>query len=228
MLIVTLLYLLAYIYCSYNLLLISNISKLFFCYDLTQHLICFTDTRKINQQLSCIGCTSFVTHSRNSLSWKFKLLWVYIGASVMRANRHTAPVRHFITWPWFQHFKPSHKWQTKEMWLALKTCNRRDWKTHYNKSGFFWQAFPYPLSVLCVFCSAAAAAGNTTAFEMWGLLDGVPLPLWLRALCHCEPQTLLGNIWTGALKTGAAKLFLCSKECAFAHEISDRILAQTL
>lgn len=65
---------------------------------------------------------------------------------------------------------------------------------------FFSQAFPYPKSVLCVFCSAAAAAGNSTTFEMWGLLDGVPL--WLRAPCHCEPQTLLWkHIWPGALKT---------------------------
>lgn len=58
MLIVTLLYLL-----QQYLHLISNISKLCFCYDLTQHLICFTRIHEINQQLSCVGYTSFVCHT---------------------------------------------------------------------------------------------------------------------------------------------------------------------
>lgn len=90
---------------------------------------------------------------------------------------------------------------------------------------FFWQAFPYPLSVLCVFCSAAAAAGNTTTFEMWGLLDGVPLPLWLRALCHCEPQTLLWkHIWTGALKTAKGQQSYFSA----VWNLPLRLLAKTL
>lgn len=113
----------------------------------------FTCIHKINQQFSCIGCTMFVCHTlkeQPELDVKLKLLWEYNGAPVMRANRHTAPVRHFITWPWFQHFKPSHKWQTKEMWLALKTCSRSDWKTHYNQSGFFFDKPSHILQVCFV------------------------------------------------------------------------------
>lgn len=151
-------------------------------------------------------------------------------APVMRANRHTAPVRHFTTWPWFQHFRPSHKWQTKEMWLALKTCSRSDWKAHY-QSGFFLTSLP--ISSKCALCLLFGSCSCWKHDHIWDVgpfgrrptptLIESTMPLWAS---NTVMETHLD--WCSQNSKGPAKLFLRSKECAFAHKIRNCLLAQIL
>lgn len=119
-----------------------------------------------------------------------------------------------------QHFRPSHKWQTKEMCLALKTCSRRDWKTHYNQSGFFPTSLPK--SQKCALCLLFGSCSCWKHNHIWDVgpfgwrptLIESTMPLWAS---NTVMEAHLA--WCSQNNKGAAKLFLCSKEWAIAHEI---------
>ncbi len=149
----------------------------------------------------------------------------------MTANRHTAPVRH-LTRGLDQHFRPSHKWQTKEMCLASETCSRSDWKTHYNQSGFFLIFFTsLPISQKCALCLLFGSCSCWKLDHIWDVgpfgwsptLIERTMPLWASNtvmeahLARCSQNN-----------KGAAKLFLCSKEWAIAHEIRGTIPSGSL
>lgn len=90
---------------------------------------------------------------------------------------------------------------------------------------FFHEPSYIPLSVLWIFARAVAAAGNTSTFGMWCLLDSSPL--WLSTQCFVSLKHTYGStsVCCSPNNKGAAELLLCNNERSIAREIRAHLLA---